>query len=360
MFFPRGYISFRKAFEVLRDYRFDDSEDQSQGEYLGCALASGELVAHGIVIGLEGDDVSIPEQGEIRLLRAETWRTPLAREAVLGQEPSNRLVQDRYVLAPVLELAGFNEWLNQSGTFTGSIPYAPPSLSPGVHVLPRGYLAFDQISSQVRQWVNSGQVDEAWLPILCPLDKNAVAQALGSGDLPAFGLSRSTGKVLSMPPPNWRREINGVAQAILAVHDLDVRRGSHDEICWPIISRADLAFAIGSTEIPPGPEELPEDFEHNNIQDQTLEDQQNFPARQNEEPRPSWKFLKVSRPRHDWRLFDQELSRSLTLDGGHLTRTELRKTMKEWADANMTPTPDDRTIEKRLDTKVPDDLYSPE
>jgi hypothetical protein len=37
----------------------------------------------------------------------------------------------------------------------------------------------------------------------------------------------------------------------------------------------------------------------------------------------------------DWPRFDQQVVRRLTLDGGHLTRPELRHAMKDWAAENM-------------------------
>jgi hypothetical protein len=61
-------------------------------------------------------------------------------------------------------------------------------------------------------------------------------------------------------------------------------------------------------------------------------------------------------PRDDWQPFDQELSRVLSLDGGDLTNRELRKRMKDWAGANMENKPDERTIERHIGKRVPDNL----
>ena len=63
-------------------------------------------------------------------------------------------------------------------------------------------------------------------------------------------------------------------------------------------------------------------------------------------------------PRADWKHFDQQTVRIVALDGGHLTRTELRRRMKAFAAENMTDPPDDRTIDKRLDVLVPDDVLA--
>ena len=57
-------------------------------------------------------------------------------------------------------------------------------------------------------------------------------------------------------------------------------------------------------------------------------------------------------PKHDWDPFDQEVSLILARDGLHLTRTELRTRMKDWAAKNMPEPPDDRTIDRHLDAKV--------
>ena len=61
--------------------------------------------------------------------------------------------------------------------------------------------------------------------------------------------------------------------------------------------------------------------------------------------------------RDDWPPFVHEISRRLILDGGNLTRTELRKYMKSWAASNMRTPPDDRTIERKIDEQVPSDVW---
>ena len=63
-------------------------------------------------------------------------------------------------------------------------------------------------------------------------------------------------------------------------------------------------------------------------------------------------------PRSDWQLIDQQTVREIALGGGNLTRTELRKRMKAFADENITDPPGDRTIERRLDGLVPDDVLA--
>jgi len=68
MFVPKGYLAFRTAVFVM--------DDESKGydwtlERLGCALAGGDLVAHGVVVGFLEYDEDPQEMGEIRPIRPE-------------------------------------------------------------------------------------------------------------------------------------------------------------------------------------------------------------------------------------------------------------------------------------------------
>jgi hypothetical protein len=64
-------------------------------------------------------------------------------------------------------------------------------------------------------------------------------------------------------------------------------------------------------------------------------------------------------PRADWPIFDQQVLRVMISVGcGNLTRTELRQQMKAFAAENTTNPPDDRTIDRRLDDLVPDDVLA--
>jgi hypothetical protein len=70
---------------------------------------------------------------------------------------------------------------------------------------------------------------------------------------------------------------------------------------------------------------------------------------------------KGGRPeRDDWLSFDQEVMRRLALDGGNLTLSAFKRGMKDWAGQNMDPVPDDRTIERRIDRRVPKDVFVPD
>ena len=52
----------------------------------------------------------------------------------------------------------------------------------------------------------------------------------------------------------------------------------------------------------------------------------------------------------------REVNRVLALDGGHISRTQLKGRMKTWAAQNMKPTPDDRTIGRKADELVAPDV----
>jgi hypothetical protein len=75
--------------------------------------------------------------------------------------------------------------------------------------------------------------------------------------------------------------------------------------------------------------------------------------------RSSRKRSSGGRPkRADWKLIDQETDRVIAAGRGKLTRTELRKHIKAFAAANISDPPDDRTIERHLDDRVPDDVLA--
>jgi hypothetical protein len=59
------------------------------------------------------------------------------------------------------------------------------------------------------------------------------------------------------------------------------------------------------------------------------------------------------RPRRgDWPTFSRQLIRVLTLDGGDITRTDLKRQMKDWAGQHMDPMPSERSIEREVDQLV--------
>jgi hypothetical protein len=70
---------------------------------------------------------------------------------------------------------------------------------------------------------------------------------------------------------------------------------------------------------------------------------------------------KGGRPeRDDWQPFDYEVSRRLALDGGNQTFTAFRRAMREWAAEHMDQLPDDRSIDRRIDARVPRDIFPPD
>jgi hypothetical protein len=76
-------------------------------------------------------------------------------------------------------------------------------------------------------------------------------------------------------------------------------------------------------------------------------------------PSVALKLNKSGKPeRDDWVAFDREMFRRMALDGGNITRREFRRNMKDWAGQNMEPDPDDRTIERRIDRLIPNDLFA--
>ena len=61
-------------------------------------------------------------------------------------------------------------------------------------------------------------------------------------------------------------------------------------------------------------------------------------------------------PRPDREIFNVEVTRRLSLDSGHLTIRELRIGMKQWAEDNLNPAPDGRSVERWINEMVSPDL----
>ena len=75
MFVPYGYFGFRRAAALVPDVDDDWGSEDPKGERLGSALASGDLVSHGVVVGATWDG-DVEDLGAIRELRPEAWRMP--------------------------------------------------------------------------------------------------------------------------------------------------------------------------------------------------------------------------------------------------------------------------------------------
>ena len=257
MFLPNGYYWFRQAASLLPDGEDDWGSDDPKGECLGAALASGDLVAHGILIGGEWTQ-DIQGQGDILPLRPETWRLPNAADCMLGKEATNRLVQDDMVFAPIIQKQAFLDWRNQVNPLPSTREGAVAGLSYGVHAVPAGYVTFDRVASVARAWAEAGTIDRDTLALLDPPDTDSMTEALASGSLPAFGIEKRTGQIINLPPATWRMEVAGAPQSIWAIGGSDVLAGPGAEPCLPVLSRADLARALGASAVPPDPSERPE------------------------------------------------------------------------------------------------------
>lgn len=268
MFLPKGYSSFRAAAFLLSDDGDSGTNFPTDCERLGSALASGELAAEGIVVGAVDYDEDPRELGEIRSLRPETWRTPGARDAVIGKDPTERLVQDGFVLCPIIETAALFAWdtAESAGkrSVTPDVPCgtnAVPGLSYGVHAVPAGYVTFDQITNIARTWAKDGNIEPDLMVLLDPPDTDAVTAALATGSLRAFGINKRTGAIVSLSPAIWRMEVSGAPQSIWAIGGHDVLAGPDREPCLPVITRADLARSFQAKEVPPDPDELPDGWQ---------------------------------------------------------------------------------------------------
>ena len=112
-------------------------------------------------------------------------------------------------------------------------------------------------ASVARGWAQSGTIDRDLLPLLDPPDADSMTEALASGLLPTFGISKRTGEIIPLPPSTWRMEVGGFSQSLWAIRGDDVRSGHDSDPCLPVVTRADLARALQATSIPPDPSELP-------------------------------------------------------------------------------------------------------
>src|SRR5208337_1495437 len=194
-----------------------------KGERLGGALASGDLIAHGVVIGAAWND-EVEGLGTMRELRPEAWRMPDARDAVLGKNATGQLRQDDSILTPIIQRSAFFAWRKAEFAKPSDTAQEPqssdtrmPGLSHGVHAIPSGYLAFDQIRIVARGWAQSGTIDRDLLPLLDPPDTDSMTEALASGLLPTFGISKRTGEIIPLPPSTWRMEVGGFPQSLWAI-----------------------------------------------------------------------------------------------------------------------------------------------
>jgi hypothetical protein len=265
MFLSKGYQTFPVAVIV---YCGDNEDYDIFVERLGSALASEELVADGIVVGAAESDDDPPEMGRIIPIRPQIWRTSRARNAVAGSKPTERLYQDGLVLFPIIQESMLDAWHKTGSEGQRAMSASElgrtrsvPGLSYGVHALPAGYVAFDQISNIARIWAKRGNIDPDLMLLLDPLDTDAMTEALAAGSLRAFGINKRTGAIVPLPPSIWRMEVSGAPQSIWAIGGHDVLASPDGDPCLPVITRADLARSFEAKEIPPDPDELPEGWQ---------------------------------------------------------------------------------------------------
>lgn len=73
-------------------------------------------------------------------------------------------------------------------------------------------------------------------------------------------------------------------------------------------------------------------------------------------PPPETKSRGGRPPKFDWQPFATEMMRRLALDGGDVTRTELKRAMREWSAEHFDPAPDPRSVERMVDHLLPDGI----
>lgn len=265
MFLPKGYLSFRSAALLLSDDTPDAGFDFAR-ERLGNALANKELAADGILVSTVAHDDNVPEVGQIRRIRTEIWRTPQASQAVLrlgATEPS--IHQDGFRLVPIIKKTAFDTWHEavREGhpPARADVSSGPDDILEQSYDVPTGYVTFEQITTIVRAWANNGKIDPDLMRLLAPPDTDAITQALATGSLRAFGVSKRTGEIVSLPPAVWQMEVSGVRQAVWTIGGKDILADPDGDPYLPVISCADLARIFQAKEIPPEPDELPEGWQ---------------------------------------------------------------------------------------------------
>jgi hypothetical protein len=261
MLLPKAYRTFGAAAFLVDDYAHIVSFEALIARLSG-ALAVGDLMAHGIIVGSLEHDYDPPEMGELRPLRPEIWRTLRTWDAIAGAIQSERVYQDGFVLFPIIREAALFAWREadcasqRSGT--ASLACSVPGLSYAIHGVPAGYVTFDRVSSVARVWANNGEIDPGLMILLDPLDIDVMTEALATGSLRAHGIIKRTGAIVSLPPAIWRMEVNGAPQSVWAIRGGDVLAGPDGEFCLPVVSRAELARTLQARKVDPDPDELPE------------------------------------------------------------------------------------------------------
>jgi hypothetical protein len=255
MFVPHGYLVFRRAAALVPDCEDEWGTDDPKSDRLGSALANGDLVAHGVVVGATWSD-DVHEVGSIRELRPAAWRVPGARESVLGPQATGTLVQDDYTMTPIIERTAFFAWrkaefekLADTTSKQHSAISTSLELSYRVHPVPAGYVAFDQVHVTARVWAEEGLIDHELLPLLDPPDSDCFTEAVASGLLPALGMNKRTGKIVHLSPSAWLRQVDGLLQSPWVLRS-EITLEADGDSYLPLLAQSDVARALQATIIP--------------------------------------------------------------------------------------------------------------
>jgi hypothetical protein len=188
---------------------------------------------------------------------------PSARESVLGDQGAGTLIQDDYILTPIIERAAFFEWSKAefkqpAETASEQEPAVRkvPEASYGVHPIPAGYLAFDQVHVTARVWADEGVIDCELLPLLDPPDADCLTEAVASGLLTTLGMNKRTGNMLHLPASAWRTLVGGFPQSPWSLRGEIMVEGDADPYL-PLLAQSDLARALLARNLPPDPADLP-------------------------------------------------------------------------------------------------------
>jgi len=231
---------------------------------LGGALAAGHLEATGVVAGYVGDGRGLPELGAFVPVRVETWRRPETMDAVSGGDLNHPIRQDQLFVHPIIANDALRAWDEADREGNGEIHALIAGkgnkrlgLSPGVHAIPAGYVAFDGISAIARKWSEGGIIDRAILEHYAPINDDFFTQELAGGSLRTCAVQKSDGEVVLVRPAVWRMELRGVPHTLLAIRGHSIVPHPDVGPCFPIIACSDLARHWEAKEVPPDPQEVP-------------------------------------------------------------------------------------------------------
>jgi hypothetical protein len=226
-----------------------------------------------------------------------------------------------------------------------------------LHAMPIPQLASDQLELQQRL-----RAVEAQYASNCKDAEIFLRQTFGDAKLPTFYLRFSDGELKPIPAPRWWT-MAGAKAFTHGLWESDFGSIHSRAIGRVLVREADLeALLISQSGSSPARTE-PTPADQSSCGSRSDGEANNEGSRPtelavNSKPPPRRPSVGGRPSRADWQPFDQQAVRIIGLDGGNLTRTELRKRMKAFAADKMTDPPDDRTIDRRLDYLVPADLLA--